>query len=183
MSAKNLIESLEGRRLFSGGISTIGSLVVITGDSSPDTARITTNGPSVFVTLQHGAHSHTRTFSTGAVSKFVFYGNDGNDKFTNDTGFPSLAVGGAGHDQLVGGSNKDRLLGGSGTDTLFGRGGDDSLYGESGSDFLYGGAGSDYLDGGYDSVTDFVLGQSGTDTFKERPNDFWDRAAGEPIVV
>ena len=182
MSAGNMFESLEGRRLFSGGIVQTGGLITIFGDSSNDVARVTTDGPTVTVTLTHGVHSHTKKVSSSSVSQIAFYGYDGKDKFQNDTGFRSYANGGAGNDVLVGGSNKDTLVGGSGTDSLFGRGGNDTLRGDSGSDFLYGGTGNDYLDGGADSVTDFVLGESGTDTFKERPGDFWDRQFGEPIV-
>jgi Ca2+-binding RTX toxin-like protein len=182
MSAKNMIETLEGRRLFSGGISTLGSVVLITGDSSPDTAKVTTDGPHLFVSLQHGQHTHAKTYFTSKVSAILFAGGDGNDKFTNDTGIGSLATGGNGNDLLIGGSGGDVLFGGNGNDSLNGRGGQDKLLGQGGADFLAGGTGNDYLDGGDDNLLDFVFGQAGTDTFKERPFDQWDRQFGEPIV-
>ena len=182
MSASKLFESLEGRRLFSGGISNLGTIVLITGDSSPDTAKVTTDGPHLFVSLQHGQHTHTKTYNTSSVSAIMFNGGDGNDVFRNDTGIGSMAFGGNGNDMLTGGSAGDVLYGGNGTDVLSGRGGNDKLYGQAGADFLFGGSGNDYLDGGADSVKDFVFGQVGTDTFKERPGDSWDRVAGEPIV-
>jgi Ca2+-binding RTX toxin-like protein len=183
MSARNQFESLEGRRLFSGGITQLGGLITVFGDSSNDVCKVTTDGPTVTVSLTHGAHAHTKKVSSSSVNQIVFFGYDGNDKFVNDTGFRSVVYGGKGNDSLTGGSNKDHLVGGDGTDILIGRGGNDTLKGEGGSDFLFGGSGSDYLDGGADSVKDYVFGQSGTDTFKERPGDTWDRVAGEPIVV
>ena len=183
MSTGKLFESLEGRRLFSGGIIQTGGLITVFGDSSNDVCRVTTDGPTVTVSLTHGAHAHSKKVSSSSVNQIAFYGYDGSDKFVNDTGFRSYASGGKGNDMFTGGSNNDMLVGGDGTDILIGRGGNDTLKGEGGSDFLYGGNGNDYLDGGADSVTDFVLGQSGTDTFRERPHDFWDRVAGEPIVV
>ena len=183
MSAGNLFESLEGRRLMSGSITQLGGLITVFGDSSNDVCKVTTDGPTVTVSLTHGAHAHTKKVSSSSVNQIVFFGYDGNDKFQNDTGFRSTAIGGKGNDILTGGSNKDTLAGGDGTDMLIGRGGNDTLKGDGGSDFLYGGSDSDYLDGGADSVKDFVLGQSGTDTFRERSGDVWDRVAGEPIIV
>lgn len=183
MSTRNQFESLEGRRLFSGGVFQIGGLIAVFGDSSNDVSKVSTDGPSVTVSLTHGAHAHTKTVSSSSVNQIAFFGYDGNDKFQNDTGFRSVANGGKGNDLLIGGSSNDMLVGGDGTDVLLGRAGNDTLKGEAGGDFLYGGSGSDYLDGGADSVKDFVLGQAGTDTFKERPGDVWDRVAGEPIVV
>jgi Ca2+-binding RTX toxin-like protein len=183
MSARNLFESLEGRRLFSAGITQIGGLITVFGDSSNDVCKVATDGPTVTVSLGHGAHSHTKKVSSSSVNQIVFMGFDGNDKFVNDTGIRSTAIGGKGNDTLTGGSNKDHLDGGDGADVLIGRAGNDTLKGGAGGDFLFGGSGSDYLDGGADSVKDYVFGQSGTDTFKERPGDTWDRVAGEPIVV
>jgi Ca2+-binding RTX toxin-like protein len=183
MSARNMFESLEGRRLFSGGIVQTGSLITVFGDSSNDVCNVTTDGPTVTVALTHGSHVHTKKVSTSSVSQIAFFGYDGNDRFRNDTAFRSYANGGMGNDLLIGGNSADTLIGGEGTDTLLGRGGNDTLKGDGGGDFLFGGSGNDYLDGGADSVKDFVLGQSGTDTFKERPGDVWDRVAGEPIVV
>ena len=183
MSARNMFESLEGRRLMSGSITQLGGLITVFGDSSNDVCTVTTDGPTVTVTLTHGVHSHTKKVSSSSVNQIAFFGYDGNDRFRNDTGFRSYANGGKGNDLLIGGNNKDTLVGGDGTDNLLGRGGNDNLKGDGGSDFLYGGSGSDYMDGGGDGVKDFVLGQSGTDTFKERPGDVWDRVAGEAIVV
>ena len=158
-----------------GDAHSYGVNAIVSGTTSANTL--------VTVTLTHGVHSHTKKVSSSSVNQIAFFGYDGNDRFRNDTAFRSYGNGGKGNDLLIGGNNKDTLVGGDGTDNLLGRGGNDTLKGDGGGDFLFGGTGSDYLDGGADGVKDFVLGQSGTDTFKERPGDVWDRTTGEPIVV
>lgn len=108
----------------------------------------------------------------------------GNDSFSNLTGVPVLALGGAGADTVTGGSGKDIIEGGSEDDTLSGgpesdlitddgaflfsnagAGGNDSLGGDGGNDTLDGGT----LEAGVIGATtggghDLMDGGDGTDT-------------------
>jgi len=101
----------------------------------------------------------------GPVTKIEFYGNAGNDTFTNNTNIPCFADGGVGNDTLKGGGANDILFGGAGQDSLYGRGGSDSLYGNQGTDYLDGGDGDDILVGGYDGCVDQCRGGAGHDVF------------------
>ncbi|NGN44711.1 hypothetical protein G6N74_27010 [Mesorhizobium sp. CGMCC 1.15528] len=75
----------------------------------------------------------------------------------------------------------DLIHGYGGDDTIYGLGGDDTIYGDEGADTLYGGAGSDYLSGDEDAgpgtVTDFMAGGAGTDTYFSDGFDNIDEAA------
>src|SRR5581483_11930750 len=97
------------------------------------------------------------SFDSASVTKIVFHGNGGNDRFDNRTAVPVYAEGGAGNDMLFGGSADDLLAGGdgddfldgrTGADYLFGQLGNDALFGDDGYDSLYGGDGVDFLFGG-----------------------------------
>ncbi|MBO3739528.1 calcium-binding protein [Actinoplanes flavus] len=76
------------------------------------------------------------------------YLGSGDDRVTNRSDVPMVALGGSGKDTLIGGPDTDLLQGGTGADRLYGQGGFDMLYGESGYDLLVAGAGDDRLDGG-----------------------------------
>ncbi len=125
----------------------------------------------------------------GPVTKIEFYGNAGNDTFTNNTNIPCFADGGSGNDTLQGGGANDILFGGTGQDSLYGRGGSDSLYGNGGTDYLDGGDGDDILVGGYDGCVDQCRGGAGHDVFFQyygakgvHPQKFLDYQASEDWI-
>ncbi|MEO6773821.1 MAG: C2 family cysteine protease [Kofleriaceae bacterium] len=134
-------------------------VLTITGGSGNDSASVSglVHGT---VTARHG--SFTATFAWDQVTKIVFYGNDGDDTFTNTTSIPCEAYGGDGNDTLNGGAGADFLVGGYGQDTIHGNGGDDTLWGSGGSDWLYGGDGDDVIYG--HGGNDMLYGEGGRDT-------------------
>ncbi len=92
-------------------------------------------------------------FDVSTVSRILFLGGDGDDRFINRTGIDSEAHGGAGDDILVGGGGDDLLFGDGGRDRIRGRRGNDSLRGGAGRDRLEGGEGSDdFLENENDDV-------------------------------
>jgi Ca2+-binding RTX toxin-like protein len=102
----------------------------------------------------------TGRFAASRVELIEYYGNGGNDKFTNKTAIRAYAEGGLGHDTLIGGSVTDEFYGGLGNDKLIGNGGLDYLFGE---------AGFDRLDGGKDGYADELFGGTQADTFVADP--------------
>lgn len=170
----------------STGIKLEGGVLTITGSNYDDGASVVPSGTDVVASRG----SFKSTFPASSVSRIVFYGNGGNDSFSNTTNIKSEAYGGDGNDSLRGGSNADFLVGGLGNDSLYGNngddvlwgsgghdaldggndddhlkghGGDDYLYGQYGEDALYGGTGTDELSGGYGIDTLVSIG-GGTDT-------------------
>jgi len=77
---------------------------------------------------------------------------------------------GAGNDIVIGSAAADRILGGAGNDNVTGAGGDDALQGGAGLDILTGGGGADSF--AYTTLTDGVLGGTGTAPLFERVTDF-----------
>lgn len=171
------MEAMEERSLLSGnpiptGISLNGyGTLIINGDDSDDAAVVTLAGNKVKVTLDQRTmvkldlntyvpltiHSE-KQFDKSLVKKIEFFGNGGNDYFTNNTAISCTAVGGDGADTLTGGMGDDLLDGKDGDDTLEGRGGDDLLKGEAGDDtYVFAGA---HL--GSDTVTE--AGNADNDT-------------------
>ncbi|RJG40803.1 calcium-binding protein [Mesorhizobium sp. DCY119] len=75
----------------------------------------------------------------------------------------------------------DVIHGYGGDDIIYGLGGDDTIYGDLGADTIYGGAGNDYLSGDEDdgpgSLTDFLAGGAGNDTYYSDGFDNIDEAA------
>lgn len=146
------MEPLECRQFMSGtpladGISFSAGTVYINPGTTSDTSVVSLVNGNVNVTLKRTTFLHigtttipftttdpTKTYPAASVSKVTFLGNDGDDRFTNNTAIPSSAFGGAGTDTLVGGSAADRLDGGIGDDTLEGRAGNDALLGGAGND-------------------------------------------------
>lgn len=143
-------EPLEERRLMSSGpiigpiipdgISLSRGVVYVnpTGATN-DVAVVSTSGSELTVQLTRsgavrGGTSTTQRYLASDVNSIVFYGNDGNDNFTNATHLPSTALGGNGNDTLTGGSAADTLNGGAGIDRLTGNAGDDKLTGGTGND-------------------------------------------------
>jgi Ca2+-binding RTX toxin-like protein len=176
--SKNLsvsVEPLERRDLLAGNIlfDQVAGRFTINGDNLlNDEAHVSTVSVlgidiGVHVELRHRTSTGqlvldaTRDELLGRVNEIRFFGNGGNDLFTNDTSVRSAAFGQAGRDTLVGGSGRDLLNGGSEADVLRGRGGDDILVGGSGNDSLVGGVGRDLLIGGLGSDT--LSGGSGED--------------------
>jgi len=113
-------------------------------------------------------------FPEADVTRIVFKGRDGDDRFTNDTAIPGCANGGDGRDTLFGGTSVDTLCGDSGGDHVYGRGGDDELNGNGGDDYLFGGAGNDRLNG--NGGADRLYGDLGDDVL--RGGDGGDRLYG-----
>ncbi len=144
---------------FSTGIVLANGVLTITGGTANDVASVSLGATRGTIVAKRG--SFTETFSTGLVTKIIFYGNAGDDAFTNTTGIPCEAYGGDGNDALNGGSDADFLVGGYGQDTLRGYGGDDVVWGSGGHDMIYGGDGQDHLKG--HGGTDQLFGEAGRD--------------------
>lgn len=136
-----------------------GGVLTITGGNTNDTASVAPGTTRGTIIAKRGPY--TSTFDAAAVTKIVFYGNDGDDQFTNTTSIPSEAYGGDGNDVLYGGSGADFLVGGYGQDTLRGYGGNDVVWGSGGSDWLYGGEGNDLVKG--HGGNDLIYGENGND--------------------
>lgn len=120
-----------------------------------DAARVTVNGVNNPTIFQN-------------VTRIEFFGNGGNDSFTNQTPFASRLEGGTGNDTLRGGGNNDTILGGPGADSLFGNAGHDVMRGDSGADLLEGGSGNDEMRGG--TGNDILRGGSGNDSLRGGDN-------------
>ena len=116
-----------------------------------------------------------------SVEKIVFFGGDGNDRFSNFTNVDMEAHGQGGNDRIsnnaygaatiYGGRGSDHLSGGHVADRIFGGAGEDFISGFGGNDFLHGGAGNDRLFGtdGHDILRggaghDQLDGGNGNDT-------------------
>lgn len=144
------------------GIRVTNQTLLITGTSGDDGASvgIYSQDPSfVFVTF----NATSKFVPRADFTRIEFRGLAGDDTFTNSTGIPCTADGGAGNDTLRGGYGRDVLIGGPGNDALYGGGDDDTLYGGPGNDWLYGEGGNDTLvtvGGG----RDFLYGGDGLDS-------------------
>lgn len=141
----------------STGIALSRGVLTITGGSGDDVASVSPGRGTIVA--KRG--SYTATYDAATVGKIVFYGNAGNDSFTNTTSIPCEAYGGDGNDVLYGGGGADFLVGGLGQDTLRGYGGDDVIWGSGGSDWLYGGDGNDLVKG--HGGNDLLYGENGND--------------------
>jgi RTX calcium-binding nonapeptide repeat (4 copies) len=118
----------------------------VKGAGLDDVATVTVEDGQVHAILKHWTAptpeiptgvlvgDQDKVFPVAKVKSISFYGLDGDDQFTNDTGRKSTAFGSAGDDTLSGGSGADVLAGGDGVDTLEGRRGSDALRGGPGSD-------------------------------------------------
>jgi Ca2+-binding RTX toxin-like protein len=146
------------------GISVTGSTLRICGNDNSEAAEVSLVNGKLDATLEHMVYHQvdintfikmpsvdaTGEFDPAAITKIEFYGNGGDDSFTNDTYVPSAAWGGDGSDMLVGGYGDDALSGGNGDDHIEGR------------------SGNDALDGGADNDTYVFAGQLlGSDTITE----------------
>jgi len=187
------LESLEPRRLLSitpPSIHPTDARLIIIGSEVADQVRVAETSPGlIHVTVAGAGPTLHLDFSKSQISSIFFYGNEGDDRFINETDLSVTAYGTDGNDSITGGLGADRIYGGDGNDTLvggggadslrggegndlinggvgddtiLGEGGDDTLGGDQGDDILHGGAGSDLLDGG--AGDDTLIGQAGHDT-------------------
>lgn len=179
------------------GIALDQGVITITGGSGSDVVNISTPYRGGITVTRN---SFTETFSTSGITKIVFYGNAGDDSFTNGTSLPCEVYGGDGNDTLSGGRGNDFIIGGYGQDTIRGNAGDDvlwgsggsddirggdgddvvkghggadHLYGENGEDAIYGGSGDDWLSGGNNADTLVTIGGGFDNIFGDAGNDFF----------
>lgn len=141
------------------GISLDRGVLTISGGSGNDVASVAPGSLRGTIVAKRG--SYTSTFNASDVTKIKFYGNDGDDSFTNTTSIPCEAYGHDGNDVLNGGGGDDFLVGGYGQDTIRGYAGDDTIWGSGGSDWLYGGEGNDLVKG--HGGNDLIYGDNGDD--------------------
>jgi Ca2+-binding RTX toxin-like protein len=106
-----------------------------------------------------------------ASSRYVFTGNDGNDKFKGGHSADRIS-GGDGNDNLDGNIGNDRVLGGAGDDILNGGRGNDTVVGGLGTDSLSGGKNADKFE--FNNITESVVG-AGHDTIINFHHDQHDR--------
>ncbi len=150
------IESLEGRQMFSVGLSAAGVLWVGGGNYSD---VVTVNQSSYFQRVGTGVVQrstvsvyenglNTANFDGSAVKSIQVLGYGGNDILTVNAGAPAT---------IDGGDGNDTVTGGNGSDNLFGGWGDDVLSGGQGvtPDLIDGGPGVDTAD--YSGRNDFML--------------------------
>ncbi len=169
-----------------------GSTIVISGGEESDTVTVSELPLGLIVVNQYElGELYTATFEKSSVQMIQFYGQQGNDHFTNQTSVRTFVDGGAGDDTLIGGSASDIFYGGEGNDRLEGGGGDDSLYGGvgtdtliggDGEDLLYGQDGADTLDGG--NGDDTIYGGDDADTINAGDgNDYAEGGAGNDWIA
>ncbi len=120
----------------------------IDGTGFSDDVVVELEGGNLVARLEGGDDTTTdddiyARFDVDTVSRILFTGGDGDDRFVNRTDIDSEAHGGDGDDTLVGGAGDDALFGDRGRDRIRGRRGNDSLRGGLGRDRLEGGSGSD----------------------------------------
>lgn len=163
------VEALEDRTVPTG-VTLDGNILNIVGSVRSDQVRVSSDGVNLTVVMTGGAQAN-QTFTLSSVSRIVFRGLAGNDRFINNSsvgcdvfggGGNDVFQGGSGHDYIEGGAGNDVLIGGDGNDTLIGGAGNDRLYGEDGDDRLIGGTGRNILVGG--NGLDTLLGNR-TDRF------------------
>lgn len=175
------LEVLENRLVPSVTLSQ--GILTINGGSGNDTVVIDQNASTgaLKVTENGTVHSYTNAQVFGQM--VIFYGNDGNDSFTNNSTLSSHAYGGNGNDTMYGGYRRDLLDGGRGNDTMFGRQDVDTMYagpaddvnsfdwmygGEEGSgnpttsNYMFGSGGADNMLGS--TGNDYMFGYGGNDT-------------------
>ncbi|MFN4243424.1 MAG: calcium-binding protein [Tepidisphaerales bacterium] len=178
-------------------LSSVGSVVVRTGDGNDRIAVLSRNGdPAIDVRVFAGAGHDRITLGAGNDTVDAGSGNDtvhcggGDDLVAGGDGRDVLfggdgrdvLLGGSGHDRLDGGRDDDLCSGGDGRDVLAGGVGDDLLYGDAGNDLCDGGAGHDRLFGG--DGNDQLRGHGGDDDlFGEAGRDLCDGGAGNDYIV
>jgi Ca2+-binding RTX toxin-like protein len=193
------VEGLEDRRLCALPAihyEAATGVLTIEGTAADDNVSVGCSDTNVVMVSASQGNSNPKTkpvptwVCPGPVTKIEFYGNAGNDTFTNNTNIPCFADGGSGNDTLQGGAANDILFGGAGQDNLYGRGGSDSLYGNAGTDYLDGGDGDDILVGGYDGSVDQCRGGAGHDVFFQyygakgvHPQKFLDYQPSEDSIL
>ncbi len=186
-------EELESRQLMAASITNDNGIVEIRGGNTAETVEIRYHETRPWNIQVRVDGRFQKQWNYRDFRKVVYFGNGGDDVFTNNTKVPTYADGGSGNDVIQGGSRNDDLFGGagddrvyggegddrirgnSGHDQLYGQGGDDWLWGWTGDDWLNGGSGSDHLyghdgnDGLYGSTgDDFLYGENGNDVLKGR---------------
>jgi Ca2+-binding RTX toxin-like protein len=143
-----VIESLEGRTMFSASVS--GGILTVVGTAHSDVIEIRSSGSSIDV-LINGA---SEVFKAGGVVGVVVKAGKGNDLVRNRTSLFSRLLGGAGNDTLIGGTGTDSISGGGGNDVLAGGRGNDLLNGDQGKDTITGGRGADLSVDANDRIQD-----------------------------
>lgn len=167
---KLTFDSLESRRMLAGIFFDSGTgFVTVAGDNSSNIGQFTMlNGSTVRATMDA---TYLSDFNVADVTKIIFIGFGGNDRFTNSTAIDSLLLGNDGNDILTGGSGFDAINGGNDNDQIFGEGGNDRLFagfgndrvdGGDGNDTMFGTAGTNTING--DAGDDIVFGGDGVDT-------------------
>lgn len=131
------LEGLEERALMAVDVKFASGVLTVAGDASNNTAVFSGTSASLQAktTYDLNGTTYTTTKTYYGVNQIKFYGNAGNDVFTNNTAVASAVYGGAGDDRLNGGSGNDSLLGEAGSDVLNGGAGNDAFYGGDGDDF------------------------------------------------
>ena len=168
------LESLEDRMLpavYSG----IDYAVIYSSDAN-DTVIVQDQGTDLSITENGVRHevSTARATELGREFRIYFYGNEGDDYFSNESSIPAYARG----DGYFPHDGNDTLISMHADDILLGNGGNDALYSFSGNVVLDGGAGNDYLmnEGGVAEMigndgNDTLLGGPGADTLQGGDGD------------
>lgn len=138
------VEALEDRAVPT--VSLDGSTLNILGSVRSDRVQVFADARTITVVVT-GAAAQTQTYKLSDVTRVVFRGLAGNDRFANETPVACAVYGGGGNDVFQGGAGNDLIDGGGGNDLLLGGAGDDTLVGGAGADRLYGGDGLDTLVG------------------------------------
>ena len=165
---------LTNGQLTGDGTDTIISIerVSLTGGASGNSINVSAVSGTTGVTVS--ALGGPDTLETAGAFGSVFDGGAGDDSFDDNTG---ASLGGK---VMIGGDGDDTISGSDGTDTITGGADDDDIVTSnqpqtvdagtgndtlSGRGTLIGGTGDDSLTTGGVSVTDSVVGGTGTDTF------------------
>lgn len=169
-SNKLCFEKLEERNLLAGMyLNPANGDLTIWGGSTDDVGRIEPLGTTQLRASLTGLP--TTDFTKSEVSRVIFIGHQGNDRFVNNSGVAGLLYGNDGNDELFGGDAIDVIVGANGDDIIEGRGDDDRLIGGDGADQIRGGDGADKIFGNAgineiqgDNGDDLIFGGDDSDT-------------------
>lgn len=144
-----LPEPLEGRSMFSAGISLSGGVLTVAGTAGKDDVQISYKAAGNVIQVWQRVGSPyvvTNTYPKASVKSVVANLGANDDNFVLDAsvkGVTLKADGGTGADHILGGASNDVIKGGDGNDYIDGGYGDDLIDGGKGRDTLFGNTGID----------------------------------------
>jgi len=132
-----LLESLEDRKMMTGGVTSFMSsgLLYVDGSNNADLIQIKFENGRISVPgvqIKNVAGQMVDSIARNEAAYVIAVGQGGDDRMEvvelgGDRASPVVFYGMDGNDTLIGGSGDDALIGQNGVDTLYGKGGNDRL--------------------------------------------------------